>query len=93
MLRPNWRLLFMYLNIFRRGLKLRGRKLCDAADSPAAEAEEEEEDKKDGEEVEERESKEEEQKEEEKRGEGQVDTDDCEVCPGTEAPHFLWTVI
>ncbi|XP_049897089.1 BRCA1-A complex subunit RAP80 [Epinephelus moara] len=67
----------------RRGLKLRGRKLCDAADSPAAEAEEEEEDKKDGEEVEERESKEEEQKEE-KREEGQVDTDDCEVCPETQ---------
>ncbi|XP_042354636.1 BRCA1-A complex subunit RAP80 isoform X3 [Plectropomus leopardus] len=64
----------------RRGLRLRGRKLCESADSPSAEAEEEE-DKK--EEEEERQSKEEEKKEEED-GEVQVDTDDCEVCPETQ---------
>lgn len=78
--------LFKYA--FRRGLRLKSKKPSDTADTPPAEAVEEEEDNK-GEE-DERESK-----EEEKRNEGeveeQVDTDDCEVCPGTEAPPFLWT--
>lgn len=69
---------------------MRGRKLCEAADSPPAEAEEDEEDKKDEEDGEERESKEEEKQKEEAEEEGRVDTDDCEVCPGTEASRFSW---
>lgn len=78
--------LFKYT--FRRGLRLRSKKPSDTADIPPAEAVEEEEDSKGEEDERER-------KEEEKRNEGeveeQVDTDDCEVCPGTEAPPFLWT--
>ncbi|XP_037604643.1 BRCA1-A complex subunit RAP80 isoform X1 [Sebastes umbrosus] len=68
----------------RRGIRMRGRKLCEAADSPPAEAEEDEEDKKDEEDGEERESKEEEKQKEEAEEEGRVDTDDCEVCPETQ---------
>ncbi|XP_040006701.1 neurofilament heavy polypeptide isoform X2 [Xiphias gladius] len=71
----------------RGGLRKRGKKLCEASDTPQAEAEEEEEDKNDGEEEEgrERESK----KEQEKNGggedeDGQVDIDDCQVCPETQ---------
>ncbi|XP_078122247.1 uncharacterized protein uimc1 isoform X3 [Sander vitreus] len=62
----------------RRGLRLRGKQLCEAAESPPAEAKDDEEDKK--EEEEERESK---QEKNEERDEGQ-DTDDCEVCPETQ---------
>ncbi|TDH05246.1 hypothetical protein EPR50_G00141570 [Perca flavescens] len=62
----------------RRGLRLRGKRLSEAADSPPAEAKDDEEDKK---EEEERASKKEEKNEE--REEGQ-DTDDCEVCPETQ---------
>ncbi|XP_027129353.1 BRCA1-A complex subunit RAP80 isoform X2 [Larimichthys crocea] len=67
----------------RHGIRLRGKKLCDSADSPPADTEEEEDNK--GEE--ERRSKEKEAKnegEEEEEEEGQVDTDDCEVCPETQ---------
>ncbi|XP_040907618.1 BRCA1-A complex subunit RAP80 isoform X2 [Toxotes jaculatrix] len=56
----------------RRGLRLRGRKLCEAADSPPAKAEED------------REDEEEEKKEGGEGEEGQVDIDDCEVCPETQ---------
>ncbi|XP_039632725.1 BRCA1-A complex subunit RAP80 [Perca fluviatilis] len=63
----------------RRGLRLRGKPLSEAADSPPAEAKDDE-DKK--EEEEERESKKEE-KNEDREEEGQ-DTDDCEVCPETQ---------
>ncbi|KAG8008440.1 BRCA1-A complex subunit RAP80 [Nibea albiflora] len=64
----------------RRGIRLRGKKLCDSADSPPADTEEEE----DGKGEEERRSKEEETKNEGEEGEGQVETDDCEVCPETQ---------
>ncbi|XP_044226418.1 BRCA1-A complex subunit RAP80 isoform X1 [Thunnus albacares] len=63
----------------RRGLRLRGRKLSETADSPPAETEEEE-DKKEEEEEEEERGKE----ERTERKEGKVDTDDCEVCPETQ---------
>ncbi|XP_070838610.1 BRCA1-A complex subunit RAP80 [Chaetodon trifascialis] len=67
----------------RRGIRLRGKKLCDAADTPPAEAEEEEDNKgEEEEEEEERKTKEEEKQSE--GGGGQVDTDDCEVCPETQ---------
>lgn len=72
--------------IFRRGLRLRGKKLCDA--------DEEEEERKDGEEEqEEREKEKEKEEENNEEGEIQVDTDDCEVCPGTEASYFLIFVL
>ncbi|KAA8578959.1 hypothetical protein FQN60_016771 [Etheostoma spectabile] len=64
----------------RRGLRLRGKTLCEAAESPPVEAKDDEEDQK--EEEEERESKEEETNEE-REEEGQ-DLDDCEVCPETQ---------
>ncbi|XP_050934810.1 BRCA1-A complex subunit RAP80 isoform X2 [Lates calcarifer] len=61
----------------RRGLRLRGKKLCDA--------DEEEEERKDGEEEqEEREKEKEKEEENNEEGEIQVDTDDCEVCPETQ---------
>ncbi|XP_045895183.1 BRCA1-A complex subunit RAP80 isoform X2 [Micropterus dolomieu] len=61
----------------RRGLRLRGKKLCEAADTSPAEVDEEEEE-------EEEERKNEEEKEKQKNGEeGQEDTD-CEVCPETQ---------
>lgn len=81
---------YSFLYIFRRGLRLRGKKLCDATDTPPAEAEEEEDNK--GEEEEDERKKREGEKNSE-TGEGQVDSDDCEVCPGTEAPPFIWTII
>ncbi|XP_041808912.1 BRCA1-A complex subunit RAP80 isoform X2 [Chelmon rostratus] len=65
----------------RRGLRLRGKKLCDATDTPPAEAEEEEDNK--GEEEEDERKKREGEKNSE-TGEGQVDSDDCEVCPETQ---------
>ncbi|XP_073335854.1 uncharacterized protein uimc1 [Pagrus major] len=69
----------------RRGFRLRSKRLCDAAETPPAEAEEateEEEDNKGDKEKEETENKEEEKK---NKGEGgQVDSDDCEVCPETQ---------
>lgn len=78
---------YLFLYTFRHGIRLRGKKLCDSADSPPADTEEEEDNK--GEE--ERRSKEKEAKNEgeEEEEEGQVDTDDCEVCPGIEAPPLL----
>lgn len=72
---------------FRRGIRLRGRKQNDTADPPA-EAEEDEEDKKGGEGEEEREGRKEEKRTEE---EEQLDSDDCEVCPGTETLLFVCT--
>ncbi|XP_075957610.1 uncharacterized protein uimc1 isoform X2 [Anarhichas minor] len=66
----------------RRGLRLRRKKVCEAADALSAEAEEDEEDDKD--EEEERESKEGEEKKKEEGEEGQADADDCEVCPETQ---------
>ncbi|XP_029303348.1 BRCA1-A complex subunit RAP80 isoform X3 [Cottoperca gobio] len=63
----------------RRGLRLKGKKLCEEADSCPAEEEDEKEDE------EERVSKEEEEKKERGGEEGHVDTDDdCEVCPETQ---------
>ncbi|XP_056254168.1 uncharacterized protein uimc1 isoform X1 [Seriola aureovittata] len=72
--------------IRRRGLKLRGNGLRESADAPPAEAEEEEDEKAGGEEEErEKENKAEEEKNERGGGEGgQMDTDDCEVCPETQ---------
>ncbi|XP_059208198.1 BRCA1-A complex subunit RAP80 isoform X2 [Centropristis striata] len=63
----------------RRGLRLKGKRLCDA------DTEEEDEYKKDEDEEEGRESKEEEK---EGKEEGQVDTDDCEVCPETQLSNY-----
>nr|XP_046267758.1 BRCA1-A complex subunit RAP80 isoform X7 [Scatophagus argus] len=62
----------------RRGVRLRSKRLCDAADTPPAEQEVEEDNK--GEE-EQRESKDEDKQME---GGGEVDADDCEVCPETQ---------
>lgn len=73
---------YLFKYIVRRGLRLKGKRLCDPAEA------DEEEDKKD---EEEEENKEEGMKNE-GEGEGQVDTDDCVVCPGNEAPRFVWTV-
>lgn len=59
----------------RRVLRLKRKKLRDAGDAPAAaeEVEEEEEGgKEDGEQT--------------REGGGQMDADDCHVCPGTQAP-------
>lgn len=66
---------------FRRGIRLRSRKQGDTADPPPAEAEEDEENNEGGGGEEEREGRKEEKRTEE---EEQVDSDDCEVCPGTE---------
>lgn len=63
---------------FRRFVRLRSNKLCDAAASPAAAKDEEGE-------------AEDEQTEERRQEEGgQMDADDCHVCPGTEAPPPLF---
>ncbi|KAM9348562.1 uncharacterized protein uimc1 [Symphorus nematophorus] len=67
----------------RRGRRPRGKKLSDADDTPLAEAEEEEENKGGEEEEEEKQNKEEE-KQNEGEEDGQVDVDDCEVCPETQ---------
>ncbi|XP_068572755.1 BRCA1-A complex subunit RAP80 isoform X2 [Cebidichthys violaceus] len=67
----------------RRGLRLRNKNVCEAADTLSAEAEEDEDDNKD--EEEERGIKEGEEKKKKEEGEeGQADTDDCEVCPETQ---------
>ncbi|XP_054873076.1 BRCA1-A complex subunit RAP80 isoform X2 [Amphiprion ocellaris] len=61
----------------RRGLRLRGQKLREAAESLPAEAEEEEEEERGG--------KENAEEEEKKDGDDEpVDVDDCEVCPETQ---------
>ncbi|XP_034745893.1 BRCA1-A complex subunit RAP80 [Etheostoma cragini] len=65
----------------RRGLRLRGKDPCEAADSPPAEAKDDEEDKE--QEEEEGIQSKEEEKNEEREEEGQ-DMDDCEVCPETQ---------
>lgn len=78
---------FSYIS--RRGFRLRSKKLCDAAETPPAEAEEATEEEE-GTSKGDKDKQEMEKKEEEKKNEGgQVDSDDCEVCPGTEAPPFL----
>lgn len=77
--------------IFRHGLRLRGKKPLEAADTSPAEAEVEE-DKK--EEEEEKETQTENKEEQTNEGrEDEEDTDDCEVCPGTEASHFIICVV
>ena len=81
---------FSYIS--RRGFRLRSKKLCDAAETPPAEAGEATEEEEEGNNNGEKDKQEMENKEEEKKNEGeggQVDSDDCEVCPGTEAPPFL----
>ncbi|KAG7231455.1 hypothetical protein INR49_011900 [Caranx melampygus] len=65
----------------RQGLRLRRNKLCEPADASPAKDEEEEE-KKDGEEEEREGVKEDKAGGEE--NEGQMDADDCEVCPETQ---------
>ena len=70
------------LHVSRRGLRLR--KKNQSEESPPAEEEEEEgAEQRDGEEEEEAAR----QKSEGGEG-GQMDTDDCDVCPGTETSHF-----
>lgn len=64
---------------FRHVVRPRSKKLCDAGDTPAA-AEEEE---GGGEEAE---AEDEQTEERGQEGGGQMDTDDCHLCPGTEAP-------
>lgn len=78
------RWLFIY-HIVRHGLKLRSRTVCASANALPDDAEEDEEDEKDEEGERERKEAAEEEEEEE---DGPVDADDCEVCPGTEAPPF-----
>ncbi|XP_030294348.1 uncharacterized protein uimc1 isoform X2 [Sparus aurata] len=68
----------------RRGFRLRSKKLCDAAETPPAEAEEATEEEE-GTSKGDKDKQEMEKKEEEKKNEGgQVDSDDCEVCPETQ---------
>uniref|UniRef100_A0A8C2X2H2 Uncharacterized protein n=1 Tax=Cyclopterus lumpus TaxID=8103 RepID=A0A8C2X2H2_CYCLU len=68
----------LFKHVFRRGLRLRSKNVCEATDTLSVEAEEDEEDQKD--EEEEREGKEEEEEETKKEGEeGQAATDDCET--------------
>ncbi|XP_034539259.1 uncharacterized protein uimc1 isoform X3 [Notolabrus celidotus] len=67
----------------RRGLGLRRKPLRKEAMGEEEEEEEEEEERAEGEETQEKEPKEE-VKKNEGGGEGQVDSDDCEICPETQ---------
>lgn len=67
--------------IFRRGLRLRGKRQQEAGDSSPAEAEEEGN----------KEEEEKTEKEEKEKNEGGEDEEsDCEVCPGMEASDFSY---